>query len=230
VCYVLPDSSTLSLTSAPFVLISTSTIQGRDASRALARLDYNDLATSMEGVLPYQLQTLDEWEEQYVFKYEVVGTYRNKRPLIPPLEKSPLEGSAEEHDNSAKRALARQPPGRLPVNAKAPLKGAAGDSGYKPGGPSKLEGRKVSGGSTAAGSGSGKKQGDGGKGGFDLASHAQAVVVEPSYDWSKCSCCRAAAATLRLRQCRHQFCMGCLDGRKECSVCKASLAQGFSPI
>ncbi|CEO96415.1 unnamed protein product (mitochondrion) [Plasmodiophora brassicae] len=50
---------------------------GKDASRALATMTFDDISSSsLEGLTEDQLRTLDEWKAKYDEKYKVVGTLR----------------------------------------------------------------------------------------------------------------------------------------------------------
>ncbi|XXQ36429.1 Cytochrome b5 heme-binding domain-containing protein [Plasmodiophora brassicae] len=50
---------------------------GKDASRALATMTFDDISSSsLEGLTEDQLRTLDEWKAKYDEKYKAVGTLR----------------------------------------------------------------------------------------------------------------------------------------------------------
>ncbi len=55
---------------------------GKDASRALAKMSFeeNDLTGDIEGLSPYELEALTDWEYKFMSKYVKVGVIKPSAP------------------------------------------------------------------------------------------------------------------------------------------------------
>lgn len=69
---------------------------GKDASRALAKMSFEekDLTGDLEGLSPYELEALTDWEYKFMSKYNKVGQIKGSGKVNGE-EKSTVEESTE---------------------------------------------------------------------------------------------------------------------------------------